>query len=230
MRPRAIQRRTLGHRLLVANAHARRVIVKRDGQRVVRRRALVRIHDAVLQIQRRRVLRVIARRHTIQRRVQHVLQQRHLVGTRGLVRDLHLKQRTRAACRAGRDRGRQRVRRSIPAVRHRLLAHRRCRACQRRKREAVRTRSVIAHAATERTRERRQSRTHFACSALRVVTRQAIVVHRCCRRVVVRRRVHIHDLEAEACAGRIVIAIRHRERARHRGYRAQRHRIGLELI
>ena len=159
---------------------ARRVIIKRDRQRVVRGLRPIRILDAIRQIQRRRVLRVVTVR-TIQRRMQHVVQQRHRVRTRCLVRDLHREQ---SSARTGR---RQRIRRRIPAVRHRLLTHGARLSSQTRKREAIRSSAIAAHAAGQCARERRQLRAHFICRACRVAIIQTVIIHRRSRLVVVRR-------------------------------------------
>ena len=229
------QRRTLGYVLGGLRRCARRIIVKRDRQRVVRRCAAVRIRDHVAQ-HHRRICRALVIRAG---RMQHVVQQRHRVGTRCLVRDLHLEQvcaHTRRI-RARRDLGRQHA--THNRVRHRLLAQRRRSATERRgKREAIAACSISSHAALQHAREHRfarvrvagQVRIQVAHRARRVATRQTVIVHRCHRLVVIRRRVRIRHLEREPGLRRVPIPIRHRERAHHRGHRRQRHRIGLELV
>ena len=113
--------------------------------------------------------------------MQHVVQQRHRVRTRCLVRDLHREQ---SSARTGR---RQRIRRRIPAVRHRLLTHGARLSSQTRKREAIRSSAIAAHAAGQCARERRQLRAHFICRACRVAIIQTVIIHRRSRLVVVRR-------------------------------------------
>ena len=157
--------------------------------------------------------------------MQHVVQQRHRVRARRLVRDLHLEQ-VRAITITTGHRCRQHA--AHDRVLHRLLAQRRRSAIERRgKREAIAARTIQTHAACQRAREHRFARVRVACQvgiqiihhAGRVATRQTIVVHRRSRLVVVRRRVLVRHLEREPGLGRIAVSIRHRERACNRSHR-----------
>ena len=148
--------------------------------------------------------------------MQHVVVERHRIGTRRLIGDRHREQQaTRTRCRQG-------IARDI--VGHQFGANRRGRQMQAGcKREAVGARAISADAAAQRAREDR-----FTCIAVpsqigieviyrarRIAARQTIIVNRR-RRCASRREVCIHNRETHIGCRRVTITIGYRKGGRHK--------------